>query len=374
MRRGESYVWQLKDWPSFRWDAERLLSPVAAARAKQGRLLGRMQHLGFDLQREAQARAVVEEVLKSSEIEGERLDAESVRSSVARRLGLPEGGIRPADAKADGVVEMMLDATVRFKNPLTKSRLVAWHAALFPTGHSGLHRVRAGDWRGDVAGPMQVVSGSVGRTKVHYEAPPAKRVPREMTAFLKWFNQPRGGDGLIRAGLAHLWFVTIHPMDDGNGRMARAIADMALAQLEGAPLRFYSLSSQIRRDRNAYYDILESTQRHGLNVSAWLEWFVGCFARAVDAAEEVSGEVFRRADFWNRYAKEPITPRQKTVLNRFLGDFEGKLTAKKWAVLAKCSVDTAQRDINDLVERHILVKNDGGSKNTSYAFAVERPA
>ncbi len=372
MGRGKSYIWQQKGWPAFRWDSARLLAPIAAARAKQGRLLGRMEQLGLDLQREAQARAVVEEVVKSSEIEGERLDAESVRSSVARRLGLPEAGLRPADVKTDGVVEMLLDATGNYRKPLTQSRLVSWHAALFPTDHSGLHRVRTGGWRNDASGPMQVVSGSVGRTKVHYQAPPAARLPDEMRAFLKWFNQPRTGDGLVRAGLAHLWFVTVHPMDDGNGRVARAIADMALAQLEDAPHRFYSLSSQIRRERNAYYAVLESTQRGGLDVSEWLAWFVGCFSRAVDAANDVSGEVFRRADFWNRYAKEPITPRQKTVLNRFLGDFEGKLTAKKWAALAKCSVDTAQRDINDLVERKILLKNDGGSKNTSYALALEK--
>ncbi|MBX7112765.1 MAG: Fic family protein [Myxococcaceae bacterium] len=370
MKRGESYVWQQSAWPSFRWRAERLLGPLAEARAKQGRLLGRMEQLGFELQREAQARAVVEEALKSSEIEGEQLDAESVRSSVAQRLGLMKGGLRPADPKTNGVVEMLLDATGGFEKPLTQQRLLAWHAALFPTGYSDLHRVRTGDWRNGAAGPMQVVSGPTGRTKVHYEAPPARRLPREMKAFLKWFNQPRTGEGLLRAGLAHLWFVTIHPLDDGNGRVARAIADMALAQLEDAPLRFYSLSRQIRRERKAYYDVLERTQRGGLDVTAWLEWFVGCFARAIDAADEVSGEVFRRAEFWNRHVKAPMTPRQKTVLNRFLGNFEGKLTAKKWAALAKCSVDTAQRDINDLVERKILIKNEGGSKNTSYALKV----
>jgi Fic family protein len=363
------YIWQHDDWPRFRWDAEALLAPLAEARHKQGRLLGQMKRLGFDLQREAELQATVEDVIRTSEIEGEKLDLASVRSSVARRLGLPDAGLASADRKVEGVVEMMLDAMHNHAKPLTAKRLFAWHAALFPTGYSGLRKVTVGNWRTDKDGPMQVVSGPEGRQKVHYEAPPAKRLKAEMNRFLAWFNDPPELDGLLRSGIAHLWFVTIHPFDDGNGRIARAIADLALAQLEGSGQRFYSVSARIRQERSRYYEVLERTQKGELGITEWLTWFVVCFGRAIDAAEEKSRSVLHKAEFWQRFAAEPLSARQKTILNRFMDGFEGNLTARKWASLGKCSVDTAQRDINDLLARKLLVRNPGGSRRTSYSVA-----
>ncbi|MEO5337324.1 MAG: Fic family protein [Magnetospirillum sp. WYHS-4] len=362
-------IWQDDDWPRFRWDADSLLTPLAEARHKQGRLLGRMRQLGFDLQREASFRATVEDVIRTSEIEGEKLDPASVRSSVARRLGLPDAGLAPPDRKVDGVVEMMLDAMHNHANPLTAERLFAWHAALFPTGCSGLRKIIVGDWRNDRDGPMQVVSGPLGRQKVHYEAPPAKRLKTEMKRFLAWFNEPPPMDGLLRSGIAHLWFVTIHPFEDGNGRIARAIADLALAQMEGTGQRFYSVSARIQSMRNRYYEVLERTQKGSLEISSWLSWFVDCFGEAIDAAEKNSRSVLHKAELWQRFAEESLTARQKTILNRFMDGFEGNLTARKWAALGKCSVDTANRDINDLLARGLLVRNPGGSRRTSYSVA-----
>jgi Fic family protein len=363
------YIWQDDDWPRFRWDAEALLAPLAEARHKQGRLLGQMKRLGFDLQLEAELRATVEDVIRTSEIEGEKLDLASVRSSVARRLGLPDAGLTPSDRKVEGVVEMMLDATRNHTKPLTPERLSGWHAALFPTGYSSLHKITVGDWRTDKDGPMQVVSGPEGRRKVHYEAPPAKRLRAEMKRFLAWFNDPPPMDGLLRSGVAHLWFVTIHPFDDGNGRIARAIADLALARMEGTGQRFYSVSAQIQRERARYYEVLERSQKGALDITEWLAWFVVCFGRAIDTAEEESRSVLRKAEFWRRFAEEPLSARQKTTLNRFMDGFEGNLTARKWAALGKCSVDTAQRDLNDLLARGLLVRNPGGSRRTSYGVA-----
>jgi Fic family protein len=362
------FIWDAPDWPRFRWDAEALLPELGRARHAQGLLLGRMRRLGFDLALAVEADAVTEEVIKTSEIEGETLDRASVRSSVARRLGLPEAATAPEDRRVEGVVSMALDATRFHRLPLTADRLCSWQAALFPTGHSGLVRIRVGAWRDDADGPMQVVSGPIGRQRVHYEAPPASRVPAEIAAFLDWFERPGGMDGLMHAALAHLWFVTIHPFEDGNGRVARAVSDMALARMEGGEHRFYGVSSQIRRERNAYYDVLERTQKGDLDVTGWISWFLGCHARAVEAAETACAEVLVRAEFWQRHAAEPLSERQRRVLNRLFDAFEGKLTAKKWASLAKVSVDTAQRDINDLLARGILHRNPGGSKNTSYSL------
>jgi Fic family protein len=368
-REENMYIWQRPNWPQFRWEAARLLQPLAAARLKQGRLLGSMARLGFDLKLDAQLAALTEEVIKSSEIEGEALDRDSVRSSIARRLGLPEAGLAPPDRRTDGVVEMMLDATQNYAAPLTEGRLFGWQAALFPTGYSGIHRVVTGAWRTDAEGPMQVVSGSIGRQTVHYEAPPASQLEIGMDRFLKWFNQERDTDGLLRAGLAHLWFVTIHPFEDGNGRIARAITDQALAQSEDSGQRFYSVSSQIRQERTQYYDSLERAQKGDLDVTEWLLWFVTCFSRAIDGAERAASTVLRKADFWQRYAGEHFMERQKAMLNRYLDGFEGNLTVKKWAKITKVSIPTAQRDINDLLERGILQRNPGGSKNTSYDLA-----
>ena len=364
------YIWEQPEWPRSTWDDGRLLEPLAAARLKQGRLLGSMTRLGFDLKLEAQLEALTEDVIKSSEIEGEVLDRDSVRSSIARRLGVPAAAVAPADRRTEGVVEMMLDATENYEALLTPERLFGWQAALFPTGYSGLHRVKTGAWRDDAEGPMQVVSGPIGRQRVHYQAPLAQQLDAEMQAFLEWFNRRGEPEGLLRAGLAHLWFVTIHPFEDGNGRVARAIADQALAQSEDSGQRFYSMSSQIRKERSDYYDRLERSQKGALDVTDWLVWFLDCFSRAIDGAEAACANVLRKADFWQRYAREPFNKRQKTVLNRFLDGFEGKLTARKWAAIGKCSIPTAQRDINELVARSILRRNPGGSKNTSYDLVM----
>lgn len=364
------YIWQLPEWPRFVWDDAQLLAPLAAARLTQGRLLRSMARLGCDLKLEVQLEALTEEVIKSSEIEGEALGRDSVRSLIARHLGVPAAAVAPSDRRTETVVEMMLDATENYVAPLTPERLFGWHAALFPTGCSGLHRIRTWAWRDDANGPMQVASGPIGRQRVHYQAPPAAHLDAEMRAFLSWFNRRGEPEGLLRAGLAHLWFVTIHPFDDGNGRLARAIADQALAQSEGSGQRFYSMSSQIRKERTHYYNTLEETEKGGLNVTDWLVWFLGCFSRAIEGAEAACASVLRKADFWQRYARELFTERQKRVLNRFLDGFEGKLTARKWAAIGKCSIPTAKRDINELVERSILRRNPGGSKNTSYDLVM----
>lgn len=360
------YLWELPDWPRFRWDAHELSHSLALAHMNQGRFLGRIERLGFELRCEAEVQAVTEEALKNAEIEGEIFNRDSIRSSVARRLGVPNAGLSPEDRRAEGLVEMTLDATKNFAAPLTRERLFAWQAALFPTGQSGLQAIKTARWRQDAQGPMQVVSGAVGHQRVHYQAPPAGRIETEMAAFLGWFNAPPSIDGIVYAALAHLWFVTIHPFEDGNGRIARALMDMGLARSENSSERYYSLSSQIRRDREAYYASLERTQKAGLDVTAWLLWFIECFTKAVDAADQACVGVLRKAEFWHRHALVPLNERQRTVLNRFLGEFEGKLTARKWAALAKCSMPTAQRDLKDLVDRGLLLRNEGGSKNTSY--------
>lgn len=364
-----NYIHELKDWPRFVWKQEQLTDTLAAVRHRQGRLIGRMEGLGFDLREEAVLQTLTEEVVRSSEIEGETLDKEQVRSSIARRLGMDIGGLKPADRNVEGTVEMMVDATQGYGQRLTEERLYGWHAALFPTGRSGMSRIRVGEWRDDSAGPMQVVSGPMGRERVHYQAPAAERISREMSAFLAWFNDKGETDAVLKAGIAHLWFVTIHPFDDGNGRIARAIAEMALARSEGTAQRFYSMSAQIRAERKAYYDILESTQKGDLDITAWLTWFLGCLDRAFDGAERILADVLRKARFWETYGQEPLNERQRKILNRVLDGFEGKLTSSKWAKLGKCSQDTASRDIDDLIKREILVKNPGGGRSTSYSLA-----
>jgi Fic family protein len=363
------YIWQLLDWPCFRWDSDRLAASLAAAHLRQGRLLGQMERLGFDLQIEAELQATTEEAVKNAEIEGEILSRASVRSSVARWLGVPEASVAPEDRRAEGIVEMTLDATRNCIAPLTRTRLFAWQAALFPTGRSGIRPIKLGAWRDDAQGPMQVVSGPVGRERVHYEAPPAARIESEMQRFLAWFAQPSTIDGILHAAIAHLWFVTIHPFDDGNGRIARVLADMSLARSESSPQRFYSLSGQIRRDRASYYGSLERTQRSNLDITARLIWFIDCFSKTIDAAELACTSVLQKAEFWQRHSLTPLNERQRVMLNRVLDGFEGKLTARKWALIAKCSMPTAQRDIRDLGERGLLTRNEGGSKNTSYSVS-----
>jgi Fic family protein len=364
-----TYIHELPNWPKFQWAQEALAKQLAAVRHRQGRLIGRMQGLGFSLREEAVLKTLTEDVLKTSEIEGEILNRDQVRSSIARRLGMETGALPPADRNVEGIVEMMLDATQKYKEPLTVERLFGWHAALFPTGRSGISKIIVGAWRDEKSGPMQVISGPYGKETVHYEAPVAGRLDADMKSFLDWFNSQEDIDPVIKAGIAHLWFVTIHPFDDGNGRIARGIADMALARSEDSPQRFYSMSAQIDSERKAYYDILEKTQKDDLDITPWLQWFLACLDRAFDGAEKILEAVLRKADFWKKHAAARLNERQRDILNRLLDGFEGKLTNFKWASIEKCSADTALRDITDLVEQGILQKDSGGGRSTSYLIA-----
>ncbi len=369
MRRKMPYIHQNPSWPDFTWDSDLLAELLAAVRHRQGRLLGKMEGLGFDLRQEANLVMLTSDVVKSSAIEGETLDPEEVRSSIASRLGIEIGGLKKARRDVEGIVEMMLDATGKCEAKLTKKRLFDWHAALFPTGRSGMARIAVGKWRPVKAGEMQVVSGLFGREKVHFEAPEATRLEPEMKRFLQWFNAPPSTDPVLKAGVAHLWFVTIHPFEDGNGRIARAIADMALARSDGTKDRFYSMSSQIEAERKEYYRVLEATQRGGLDISRWLEWFLKCLNRAIEKADEDLAAVLNKAKLWQRVNMKPVNERQQTVINRMLNGFEGFLTTSKYARLAKCSSDTALRDIQELLDRGILVRNPSGGRSTSYRLA-----
>ncbi|MDA9476731.1 cell division protein Fic [Bradyrhizobium sp. CCBAU 65884] len=363
------YIHELGDWPTFQWNLERIAAHLASVRHKQGRLLGRMERLGFPLKAEATLQTLTEEVVKSSEIEGEVLDRDQVRSSIARRLGLDIGALPPTDRHVEGVVEMILDATEHYDAELTAERLFGWHAALFPTGRSGMTKIVVGAWRTAETGPMQVISGPIGRALVHYEAPHADRLDKEMQTFLDWFNGSASGiDPVLKAALAHLWFVTIHPFEDGNGRIARAIADLALARSEQSAQRFYSMSAQIRLERSEYYAILERTQRGSLDVTDWLTWFLDCLDRAFDGADTILGSILRKADFWDRHAARQLNERQRLVLNRLFDGFEGKLTSSKWAKLTKVSQATAARDIDELVGQGILKKDAAGGRSTSYSL------
>ncbi len=360
------YIWQNAAWPQLVWQDAAIAAPLAAVRHAQGRLVGRMEALGFKLREEAVLQTLTMDVVKTSEIEGEALDVTQVRSSIARRLGIDIGALTPKDRDVEGIVEVMLDATTHHDQPLTADRLFGWHSALFPTGRSGMARIRVGRWRDDNAGPMQVISGPIGRERVHYTAPPAPQVAADMDRFLDWFNAPTPTDPVIRAALAHLWFVTIHPFDDGNGRIARAIADLALARSEGSPQRFYSMSAQIRAERSAYYDQLEQTQKGSMDVTDWLLWFLACLQRAIHGAQDVLAAVLNKARFWERAGTLALNARQNTVLNRLLDGFEGKMTSSKWATIAKCSQDTANRDIALLIDAGLLRKGDGGGRSTHY--------
>jgi Fic family protein len=362
------YIHQLQDWPHFRWDSEQITDSLAEVRYKQGRLTGHMEALGFKLRQEAVLQTLTPDVLKRSEIEGEFPDKPQVRSSVARHLGMDIGALKPSDRHVEGIVEMMLDATRQYAQQLNEERLFAWHAALFSTGRSGMRAIRAGAWRDDSTGSMQVVSGPIGKDHVHYEAPAALKLSKEMSAFLDWFNSPPDMDEVLKSGIAHLWFVTIHPFDDGNGRIARAIADMLLARSEKSPQRFYSMSEQIRQECKAYYDILEQTQKDTMDITQWLIWFLGCLGRAIDNAQSILASVLAKARFWERTRSISLNERQTIILNRLLEGFEGKLTTSKYAKLAKCSHDTALRDILSLVQHGILVRNPEGGRSTSYAI------
>lgn len=364
-----TFIHERPDWPEFSWDSEALAGVLAAVRHKQGRHLGKMETLGFDLRTEASVTALTDEVVKSSAIEGEHLDPGEVRSSIARKLGLDVAGLPRPGREVDGIVEMMLDATRNFDAPLTAERLFGWHAALFPTGRTGMRRIRVGAWRTLEAGPMQVVSGPVGREVVHFEAPDAERLQAEMESFLEWFNAPSEIDPVIEAAVAHLWFVTIHPFEDGNGRIARAIADMVLSRADGTQERFYSMSSGIEADRREYYRRLEAAQRGDLEITEWLAWFLGCLDRTLDDADQTLSSVLHKARLWQRINPNPVNERQRSVINRMLAEFKGHLTTSKYAKLAKCSNDTALRDISELLERGIVVKNPGGGRSTSYRLA-----
>lgn len=364
-----TYLHELPDWPKFYWDQEKLAPKLAAVRHRQGRLIGRMEGLGFALRKEAVLQTLTLDVLKSSEIEGEILNPEQVRSSIARRLGMDIAGAMPSDRNVEGVVEMMLDATQNFDKPLTAERLFGWHSALFTTGRSSIHKIIVGVWRDDSKGPMQVVSGPIGREKVHFEAPKAERLKAEMKTFISWANKKGDMDPVIKSALAHLWFVSIHPFDDGNGRIARVIADWALARSENSAQRFYSMSSQIRLEREDYYDVLEKTQKNTLDVTEWMEWFLECLDRAFAGTESTLAKVFHKAKYWEKNANKPVNDRQRLILNRLLDGFEGKLTSTKWAKIAKCSQDTAQRDIQALIEQGMLVKDAAGGRSTNYSLA-----
>jgi Fic family protein len=365
-----AFIHERPDWPAFTWDTDALARPLAALRHRQGRLLGRMEALGFDLQTEAALMTLTSDVVTTSAIEGQTISPEAVRSSIARRLGIDVGGYRPASRDVEGIVEIMLDATQKFAEPLTADRLFDWHAALFPTGRSGMRRISVGAWRPLAAGPMQVVSGTVGRERIHFEAPSADRLERETGDFLDWFNRAVELDPVVKAALAHFWFVTVHPLEDGNGRIARAIAEMALSRADNTGNRFYSMSAQIEAERRDYYQQLESQQRGDLDVTPWLTWFLACLDRALGRAEQTLATVIDKSRLWEFINRQPVNLRQRVIINRLVDGFEGHLTTSKYAVIARCSADTALRDIRSLLDRGILLQNKGGGRSTSYRLST----
>jgi Fic family protein len=362
----KKYIYQNADWPHFGWDADALIVSLGEVRNIQGRLLGKMGSLGFDLKSEAILKTLTLDILKSSEIEGEILNQDQVRSSIARHLGLNISGLVASDRNMDGLVEMMLNATQNFDKPLTKERLFGWHSALFPAGKSGMYKVITGNWRDDSTGPMQVVSGAMGKERVHYQAPEAGRIENEMELFISWFNEEQTLDPVIKAGLAHFWFVTIHPFEDGNGRIARALTDMLLARADGSSQRFYSMSAEIRKERNEYYMILEKSQKGTLDITGWLSWFLICLKNSLVATDQILAKVLNKHQFWNKNASVILNERQTLLINILLDGFDGKLTSTKWAKITKCSNDTALRDIQDLIIKNILKKAPEGGRSTSY--------
>lgn len=365
------YIHESPEWPHFVWDQGRITTILAALRYEQGRLLGFMNTLGLSGRAEASLRTLTMDVLKSSDIEGEFLEPDQVRSSIAQHLGIKIKGFVQPDKHVEGVVEMMLDATQNYEQALTKERLFDWHASLFPTGRSGMTKISVGAWRDSSHGPMQVVSGPYGHERVHFEAPSGERLDSEMASFIAWFNDEKHMDPVLKAAIAHLWFVTIHPFEDGNGRIARAIADMQLARADKSAQRFYSMSAEIRRERNAYYTMLERTQRSlNLDITNWLEWFLTCLNSALQEAQNILYDVLKRARFWDAHRESSFNDRQRLVLNKLLDNFEGKLTSSKWAKLSKTSQDTALRDILDLVVRGILIKDPAGGRSTSYSLKL----
>jgi len=366
MKQMSTYIYQKENWPNFIWENDKILILLSEARNLQGRLIGKMESLGFDLRNEALLDTLTLDVLKSSEIEGEYLNPDQVRSSIARKLGMEIAGSVESDRNVDGVVEMMLDATQNCYSPLTSERLFDWHSALFPTGRTGMYKITVGDWRKDTTGQMQVVSGALGKEKVHFQAPDSILVEKEMNQFLDWFNHNIEIDLVIKAAIAHLWFVTIHPFEDGNGRITRALTDMLLAQSDKSNQRFYSMSAQIRIERKGYYDMLEKTQKGSLDITEWIKWFLKCLINSLYSTDSVLSKVLNKAEFWYNHSNTVLNERQKKLLNKLLDGFDGKLTSSKWAKIAKCSKDTAIRDINDLIDKNILQKEAAGGRSTNY--------
>lgn len=364
------YVHQHPNWPHFLYDTERFASKLGLLRSKQGKLLGRMYALGFDLKGNALLDTHTLDALKTSEIEGILINPEQVRSSVAKRLGVPYSGLKEPDRNVDALVEMLLDATRNYKEPLTKQRLFGWHSALFPSGYSGMYAIEVGKWRSDSTGPMQVVSGAMGKEKVHFEAPSAERLDDEMDTFLAWFNAKDNLEPVLKAAIAHFWFVTIHPFDDGNGRLARAITDLQLSKADDSELRFYSMSAQIRVERKQYYEVLEKTQKGNLDINPWLEWFFNCLDRALDHSQVHLKKVIDKAHFWQQHHETILSERQRKVVNKLMGDFEGKLNTSKYAKMAKVSTDTALRDLTDLLQKRVLRKNSAGGRSTAYELSL----
>lgn len=362
------YIYQKEDWPNFKWDSKEIILPLSNVRYLQGKLLGKMEALGFELKNEAVLETLTTEVIKSSEIEGLVLDLDQVRSSIARRLGIKVSGLVPSDRNVDGVIEMMIDATQNTNKTMTAERLFGWHSAIFPSGRSGMYKIIVGNWRDDSTGPMQVVPGAMGKEKVHYQAPPAIDIKKEMKTFLLWFNKDSAEDLLIKSALAHLWFVTIHPFEDGNGRIARALGDMLLAKSDGSSQRFYSMSLQIRAERKEYYNILEKTQKGSLDITPWLSWYLKCLENVLNSSDTVFSKVLNKHKFWTKYASEILNNRQILLINKLLDDFTGVMTTSKWAKIAKCSQDTALRDIQDLLEKKIIQKNSSGGRSTNYSL------
>ena len=360
------YLYNNPNWPLFEWNSEKLLPLLSIVRNRQGKLIGKMGTLGFDLRNEANLEMLTQEIIKSTEIEGEVLEKEQVRSSIARRLGLDISGLVYSERHVDGIVDLMIDATKHYDKDLNKERLFSWHSALFPTGESGVYKITEGHWRDDSKGPMQVVSGAVGKEKVHFQAPQASVIENEMRLFFDWFNLEQTTDLVLKAAIAHLWFVTIHPFEDGNGRIGRAISDMLLARSDEQAYRFYSLSSQIRKERNAYYDVLEKTQRGSLDITKWIEWFLNCLLHAIELSEIVLEKIINKHAFWIKNAGMNLNDRQRKILNMLMDDFQGVLNTTKWSKIGRCSQDTALRDIQDLIEKEILIKTEQGGRSTNY--------
>ncbi len=360
------YLHHSKDWPNFKWDNDTLLPYVSKVRDLQGRLIGKMEGMGFKLREEAVLETLTNDIVKTSEIEGELLNPEEVRSSVARRLGMEISGLPNASRVVEGVVDMMLDATQKYKEPVTKDRMCGWHAALFPTERSGIHKITVGEWRGDEHGPMQVVSGPMGREKVHYTAPEAPRIEEEMNRFIEWFNEDESMEPVVKSAIAHLWFVSIHPFDDGNGRIARAIADTQLARADRTNQRFYSMSAQLMKSKKGYYDVLESTQKGSMDISQWLVWYFERLNEALEATNETLSKILVKAKFWELHKTTQFNERQVEMINKLQGDFVGKLQSSKWAKMTKVHRDTARRDIQDLIKKGVLSDSGEGGRSTNY--------